>query len=113
MKAKASKAAKPKQQKTASSPQKSARKKSATAAKLGKKGQQRALRAGAPEWLLRLYIAGMTITAATALENLKEICDEHLGGMYQIEVIDLLNQPQLASGDQIIAVPTLVRRLPT
>jgi len=65
------------------------------------------------EWMLRLYIAGMTGTAATALENLEEICTEHLGGRYQIEVIDLLRQPQLASGDQIIAVPTLVRRLPT
>jgi circadian clock protein KaiB len=67
---------------------------------------------GSAEWMLRLYIAGKTATAATALENLEEICAEHLGGRYEIEVIDLLQQPQLASGDQIIAVPTLVRRLP-
>jgi circadian clock protein KaiB len=61
---------------------------------------------------LRLYVAGQTPKSITALSNLKKICEEHLVGRYQIEVIDLLEHPQLAAGDQIIAVPTLVRRLP-
>lgn len=63
-------------------------------------------------WELRLYIAGTTPKAVTALENLKRICEEHLSDQYHIEVIDLLKNPQLAQGDQIIAVPTLVRKLP-
>jgi circadian clock protein KaiB len=61
---------------------------------------------------LRLYVAGQTPKSITALANLKTICEEHLAGRYRIEVIDLLQQPQLAAGDQILAVPTLVRRLP-
>jgi circadian clock protein KaiB len=61
---------------------------------------------------LRLYVAGQTSKSITALANLKKICEEHLAGRYQIEVIDLLEHPQLAAGDQILAVPTLVRRLP-
>jgi circadian clock protein KaiB len=61
---------------------------------------------------LRLYVAGQTRKSITALANLKKICEEHLVGRYQIEVIDLLEHPQLAAGDQILAVPTLVRRLP-
>jgi circadian clock protein KaiB len=61
---------------------------------------------------LRLYVAGQTPKSITALANLKKICEEHLSGRYQIEVIDLLEHPQLAAGDQILAVPTLVRRLP-
>ncbi|HEY6621748.1 MAG TPA: circadian clock KaiB family protein [Steroidobacteraceae bacterium] len=61
---------------------------------------------------LRLYVAGQTPKSITALANLKKICEEHLVGRYQIEVIDLLERPQLAAGDQILAVPTLVRRLP-
>src|ERR1700761_9365125 len=61
---------------------------------------------------LRLYVAGQTPKSLTALANLKEICEQHLAGRYRIEVIDLLEQPQLAAGDQILAVPTLVRRLP-
>jgi circadian clock protein KaiB len=61
---------------------------------------------------LRLYVAGQTAKSITALANLKTICEEHLAGRYRIEVIDLLQQPQLAAGDQILAVPTLVRRLP-
>jgi len=61
---------------------------------------------------LRLYVAGATPRATTALENLKKICEEHLAGKYSIEVIDLLKNPKLASGDQILAVPTLVRKLP-
>ena len=65
-----------------------------------------------PEWRLRLYVAGTTSKSTAAFSNLKEICEEHLGGQYSIEIIDLLENPQLARGDQIIAVPTLVRRLP-
>ncbi len=63
-------------------------------------------------WNLRLYIAGETPRALAALENLKRICEEHLAGQYHIEVVDLLKNPQLARGDQILAVPTLVRKLP-
>ena len=63
------------------------------------------------EWELRLYIAGQT-RAVQAFKNLKTICSEHLEGKYSIEVIDLLKEPSLARGDQIIAVPTLVRKLP-
>lgn len=66
-----------------------------------------------PVWELRLYVAGMTPTSIRAFENLKKICEEHLHRAYKIQVIDLLERPKLASGDQIIAVPTLVRRLPT
>jgi circadian clock protein KaiB len=62
--------------------------------------------------LLRLYVAGQTPRSITAFANLKRICEEHLAGRYQIEVIDLIQNPQLARGDQILAVPTLVRRLP-
>jgi circadian clock protein KaiB len=61
---------------------------------------------------LRLYVAGQTSKSLAAFANLKKICEEHLNGQYHIEVIDLLKQPQLASGDQILAIPTLVRKLP-
>ena len=61
---------------------------------------------------LRLYIAGKTAKSVTALNNLKKYCEEHLKGQYKIEVIDLLVQPQLAEGDQIFAIPTLVRKVP-
>lgn len=64
------------------------------------------------EWILRLYVAGQTPKSITAFANLKKICDEHLAGCYRIEVVDLLENPQLAEGHQIIAVPTLVRQLP-
>ncbi len=64
------------------------------------------------EWELRLYVAGQTPKSLAAFANLKKICEEHLAGEYQIEVIDLLKNPQLASGDQILAIPTLVRKLP-
>lgn len=64
------------------------------------------------EWDLRLYVAGQTPRAIAALDNLKRICEEHLAGKYRIEVVDLLKNPQLARGDQILAVPTLVRKLP-
>jgi circadian clock protein KaiB len=63
-------------------------------------------------WNLRLYIAGRTPKSITAFANLKKICEEHLKGQYHIEIIDLVEQPQLAKGDQILAVPTLVRLLP-
>jgi len=61
---------------------------------------------------LRLYIAGNTPKSTTALTNLQKYCEEHLHGEYKIEVIDLLVQPQLAEGDQIFAIPTLVRKVP-
>lgn len=61
---------------------------------------------------LRLYVAGKTAKSVAALSNLKRYCEEHLKGQYVIEVIDLLQQPQLAEGDQIFAVPTLVRKVP-
>ena len=64
------------------------------------------------QWELRLYIAGQTQKSVTALANLNRICEEHLKDKYRIEVIDLLKNPQLARGDQILAVPTLVRKLP-
>lgn len=64
------------------------------------------------EWQLRLYVAGQTTKSTTALENLKRLCETHLAGRYQIEVIDLLVNPKLAAGDQILAVPTLVRKFP-
>lgn len=67
---------------------------------------------GPPEWNLRLYVAGATPKSVTALRNLQRLCEEHLAGRYRIEVIDLMENPQLAQGDQILAVPTLVRRLP-
>jgi circadian clock protein KaiB len=63
-------------------------------------------------WDLRLYIAGQTPHAVTAFVNLKKLCEEHLHGRYHIRVIDLLQRPQLAKGDQILALPTLVRKLP-
>ena len=63
-------------------------------------------------WELRLYVAGQTPKALTAFANLKKICEEHLKGKYTIEVIDLFKNPQLAAGDQILALPTLVRKLP-
>lgn len=65
-----------------------------------------------PRYELRLYVAGQTPKSLTAFANLKKICEEHLAGRYRIEIIDLLEQPQLAAGDQILAIPTLVRQLP-
>ena len=64
------------------------------------------------QYRLRLYVAGQTPKSVLAFTNLKQICEEHLRGRYEIEIIDLLENPQLAQGDQILAVPTLVRRLP-
>ncbi|CAN5875380.1 hypothetical protein BH11PSE8_BH11PSE8_20560 [soil metagenome] len=65
-----------------------------------------------PEWQLRLYVAGTTARSSAALDNLKRVCETHLAGRYSIEVIDLLVNPKLAAGDQILAVPTLVRKFP-
>jgi circadian clock protein KaiB len=65
-----------------------------------------------PKWDLKLYVAGQTAKSLQAFANLKRICEEHLPGEYHIEVIDLLKNPQLAKGDQILALPTLVRKLP-
>ena len=64
------------------------------------------------EYQLRLYVAGQTPKSLAAIDNLNRICEEHLAGRYKIEVIDLLVNPKLAAGDQILAVPTLVRHLP-
>ena len=64
------------------------------------------------KWHLRLYVAGRTARAIAALSNLKRICEEHLRGRYEIEIVDLLENPKLAAGDQILALPTLVRHLP-
>src|SRR5512146_2132813 len=66
----------------------------------------------AAQWELRLYIAGRTQKSITAFANLQRICEKHLQGQYRIEVVDLLKNPQLARGDQILAIPTLVRKLP-
>lgn len=64
------------------------------------------------KWLLKLYVAGQTPRSLQAFANLKRICEEHLAGEYEIEVVDLLKNPQLAEGDQILALPTVVRKLP-
>lgn len=63
-------------------------------------------------WNLRLYVAGQTPKSLSAFANLKKLCEEHLIGRYQIEIVDLIKQPQLAQNDQIVALPTLVRKLP-
>jgi circadian clock protein KaiB len=83
-------------------------KQAGTTARSGRKTTE----ANAPKWDLRLYVAGQTPRSITALENLERICEEHLAGQYRIEVVDLLKDPKLARGDQILAVPTLVRKLP-
>jgi circadian clock protein KaiB len=67
---------------------------------------------GVKTWELRLYVAGQTSKSMVAFSNLKKLCEEHLQGQYRIEVIDLLENPALAKGDQIFAIPTLVRKLP-
>lgn len=64
------------------------------------------------QWDLRLYVAGQSPRSIAAFANLKRLCEEHLAGRYNIEVVDLVKQPQLAVGDQILAIPTLVRKLP-
>jgi circadian clock protein KaiB len=73
---------------------------------------ERPARVQKAEWQLRLYVAGATAKSVAALANLKRLCETHLAGRYEIEVIDLLVNPTLAAGDQILAVPTLVRKFP-
>ncbi len=73
---------------------------------------QNASASDSEKWDLRLYVAGQTPRSVAAFANLKRICEEHLAGRYNIEVIDLIKHPQLAAGDQILAIPTLVRKLP-
>ena len=77
-----------------------------------KAGGGTGINAKSDTWELRLYVAGQTPKSLAAFANLKKICEEHLQGKYHIEVIDLLKNPQLAGGDQILAIPTLVRKLP-
>jgi circadian clock protein KaiB len=64
------------------------------------------------KWSLRLYTAGQTPKSLAAIKNLKKVCEEHLAGRYEIEIVDLLKNPRLAKDDQIVAIPTLVRKLP-
>ena len=75
-------------------------------------GKPKTPKTGEKKWMLRLYVAGQTPKALIAFANLKKICEEHLDGNYQIEVIDLMVNPTLAKDDQILALPTLVRKLP-
>ncbi len=73
---------------------------------------QKRIASKSEKYELRLYVAGQTSRSLAAFANLKQICEEHLAGRYHIEVIDLLENPRLAAGDQILAIPTLVRKLP-
>jgi circadian clock protein KaiB len=75
-------------------------------------GKQSAREPDPEKWDLRLYVAGQTPRSVAAFANLKRLCEEHLAGRYNIEVVDLMQHPQLAAGDQILAIPTLVRKLP-
>ena len=75
-------------------------------------GQKPAAGDNSANWNLRLYVAGQTPRSLTAFKNLKDICEEYLKGEYHIEVVDLMENPTLARGDQILAIPTLVRKLP-
>lgn len=79
--------------------------------KTGKRPEKKAA-TESDKWVLRLYVAGQTPKSITAFRNLKSICEEQLNGLYTIEVIDLLENPQLSRDDQILAIPTLVRKLP-
>jgi circadian clock protein KaiB len=81
--------------------------------KTNRKEKQKNEESASEAWILRLYVAGQTQNSLTAFENLRKICEEHLDCQYTIEVIDLLKNPQLAKDHQIIAVPTLIRKLPT
>ena len=77
-----------------------------------KRSKSSSRRRPAKVWQLRLYVAGQTPKSLAAFSNLKRICENHLRGRYRIEVIDLVEQPKLSKGDQILAIPTLVRKLP-
>lgn len=83
-----------------------------TRARRAAPGRAKRRHASRATWRLRLYVAGRSGRSATALQNLERICQQHLPAGYRIEVVDLLENPRLARGDQILAVPTLVRRLP-
>ncbi len=83
-----------------------------TAAKSGKNGSPKPSASDGDNWDLRLYTAGQTPKSLAAIRNLKRLCEQHLAGRYHIEVIDLLVNPRLAKEDQIVASPTLVRKLP-
>lgn len=90
-----------------------AKRKSMAKAVVGKStGKRTAIVDGTPEYMLRLYVAGQTARSMQAFANLKQICEEHLAGRYKIEVVDLLQNPTLARGDQILALPAVVRQLP-
>ncbi len=91
--------------------QKAAAKPARKRAAAGNSGAAR--KSKAKTWELRLYVAGQTPRSLVAFANLKKYCEQHLAGQYTIEVIDLLENPKLAQGDQILAIPTLVRKLPT
>jgi circadian clock protein KaiB len=80
--------------------------------KVTKRAAPKSKRRSGAFWKLRLYVAGQTPKSITALSNLKNLCEDHVAGQYHIEVIDLLKNPTLARGDQILAIPTLVRKLP-
>ncbi len=79
---------------------------------MNKRSSKTAPKLKSKAWELRLYVAGHTPKSITAFNNLKKICEEHVPGKYHIEVVDLVKNPQLARGDQILAIPTLVRKLP-
>ena len=79
--------------------------------KIGKQ-QKNPAEAKSDKWILRLYVAGSTPQSVHAIANIKKICEEHLKGRYDLEVIDLYKKPNLAKGEQIIAVPTLLKKLP-
>jgi circadian clock protein KaiB len=96
-----------------------ASKRSAEEIKMGEEGMEAVQLGIEPEpvpgkdvYILRLYVAGQTKKSLAAFANLKKICEEHLQGRYRIEIVDLFEHPQLAKGDQILAIPTLVRQLP-
>jgi len=74
--------------------------------------ERKAARPGIEKYVLRLYVTGMTPKSTRAISNLKKICDEHLGGCYDLQVIDIYQQPSLARGEQIVAAPTLIKKLP-
>ncbi len=74
--------------------------------------ERRLKAANKQKYLLRLYVAGMTTKSKRAIQSIKEICDQHLHGRYELEVVDVFQQPVLASGEQIIATPTLLKKLP-
>jgi circadian clock protein KaiB len=96
-----------------SSPRKSGASKKVSVRATAPRRTSQAGNATVTEWNLRLYVAGQTPKSLTAFANLKRLCEDYLPGRYRIEVIDLVKSPQLAQGDQIVALPTLIRKLPT